>query len=137
MDAAAQALVSAAYEKGSDDNITAAVAEIAADMTPLEAEALGSEPDEVVGPGGSGRVQEMRVSGGEAEQREEQIFPVAAMGDPAPGPRPLQVGPREVGFGSRPPVVGGGTSEKGPYLATVLKGLVLVIVAVALYLLFG
>jgi serine/threonine protein phosphatase PrpC len=135
VDAAAQALVSAAYEKGSDDNITAALAEIAADTTPVEEEGLDSGPEEA-GLEGSGQVQEKKARGG-AEQKEASVSPIAPMEDPAPGPRPLQVGPKEVGFGSRPPVVGGRPSKRGPSLPTVLKGLVLVILAVALYLVFG
>jgi protein phosphatase len=136
VDAAAQALVSAAYEKGSDDNITAAVAEIAAESTPSEEEALDPGPDEV-GPERFGQGQEEKAGGGEAVEVEVPAFPMAPVEDPPSGPRPLQVGPKEVGFGSRPPVVGGSPSKRGPSLATVLKGLVLVIVAAALYLLFG
>lgn len=131
VEAATQALVSAAYEKGSDDNITAAVAEVAAKLTPAEEEALHPIPGEV-GPEDSDQAQELEV-----ETEEDSAFSMASMETPARGPRPLQVGPKEVGFGSRPTVVGGRPAVRGISLATILKGLVLVVVAAALYLLFG
>jgi len=114
---AAQALVSAAFERGSDDNITAAIAEFG--EVPR-----GKHPQAENGA--------IHPEGGAAPVR-----PVATRTEPAAVPRTLQVGPGEVGYGSTPRIVGGPRPKKGVPLGRVLLGLAVVVVAAVLFLLFG